>query len=614
VETTADESSQWNPTLVVETGRLALYFPSNAGKTVQQTIRYLYSTDPFDSSANGNWGGSLNTAKTGYSGISGIISVSGSQPIVTSPIAATTYQGRTVLAFRSYPSSGSNIEKAPILLLTQVASAASASDPSTSLTWVQTDTLETGSSGVGLATDQALLYLTSTTFPTATNDSPTPQIWSLSPSADGSGTWALGSQESVSGPGFSELWNIQDNPFESSLSAASVLNPFFINGRLSVVWAGGTGTSVVNEFDVQVADLKATVGTPSQQTLAGYSLDGNIDINGDGFRDVLLSDPSDAKEFVDNQYALFCGDYLNIASQVGTTGNDTLVGTSLADVIYSLGGNDLVQSNGGTDVIYTGSGDDQISITGNAFLRVDAGSGFDVLELAGDANQAYDFRLSITSPDYFAGTKLKDIELIDSRDYGANTLSFDQAAINAINPDRILFLTPDSSDTISLSSEFTRNSAFDTTFAGSLWSAYTAGSATTPTESSPALIYLLNPSGASASGWLTTNVTEASTASLSAKAVGPTAGVPALPAPSALIDSTRFGDGLSVLAYQANLGSSQQQFAIERQDGRRRQVVAYASSSANSTAEPGRHYDAIAGLLAFEVGELRKEITVPILA
>jgi hypothetical protein len=35
-----------------------------------------------------------------------------------------------------------------------------------------------------------------------------------------------------------------------------------------------------------------------------------------------------------------------------------LVGTSLADVIYSLGGNDLVQSNGGTDVIYTGSGEE----------------------------------------------------------------------------------------------------------------------------------------------------------------------------------------------------------------------------------------------------------------
>ena len=609
VVTTTGEMSQWNPTLVVEAGRLALYFPSNAGSTTNQTIRYLYSTDPFDSPSNGNWGGTLNAPKTGYSGISGTISDNLGTPSVTSPIAATTYQGRTVMAFRQQ---GSDATNGSILLLTQVASAATNLDPSTSLSWRQTDIGQSGVNGVGLATDQALLYLTRTTSQNGSVN-PEPYVWTLVPNSGGSGTWSLGSQVSVDGSDSPVFFNPDRNPFINSLSLANTLTPFVLNGKLMASWSGGYGSGVGQENEVQLAELNLTIGTPSQQTLAGYSLDANIDINGDGFRDVLLSDPSDAKEFVDNQYALFGGDYLNIASQVGTTGNDTLVGTSLADVIYSLGGNDLVQSNGGTDVIYTGSGDDQISITGNAFLRIDAGSGFDVLELAGAASQAYDFRLSIGGPDYFAGTKLKDIELIDSRDYGANTLSFDQAAINAINPDRILFLTPDSSDTIALSSEFTRNSTFDTTYAGSLWSAYTAGSATTPTESSPALIYVLNPSGASASHWLTTNVTEASTASLSAKAAGPTAGVSALPSPSPLIDSTRFGEGLSLLAYQANPGSSQQLFAIERQDGRRRQVVAYASSSANSTAEPGRHYDAIAGLLAFEVGELRKEITVPIL-
>ena len=618
VKTTADESSQWNPTLVVEAGRLALYFPSNSGKTVQQNIRYLYSTDPFDTTSYGNWGGAVNSSKTGYSGISGTISLDGTttQPIVTSPIAATTYEGRTVLAFRSYPSSGSNLQNGHILLLTQVASAATASDPSTSLNWVQTDTLETASYGVGLATDQALLYLTSTSFPNQLTDSPAPQIWSLSPSTDGSGKWALGSQESVDGPGFPERNYLQNNPFESSLQLGPVLNPFFVNGKLSVVWAGGTGSTVINDYDVLVADLKTTVGTPSQQTLAGYSLDGNIDINGDGFRDVLLSDPSDAKEFVNNQYALFGGDYLNIASQVGTTGDDELVGTSLADVIYSIGGSDSVLSNGGADVIYTGAGDDQISITGNAFLRIDAGSGFDVLQLAGSANQAYDFRLNVTSPVYFAGTKLKDIELIDSRDYGANTLSFDEAAVNAINADRILFVTPDSADSIQLSSAFQRNSAFDTTFGGSLWSAYAAGTATTPAQSSPALLYVLNPSGASATDWLSQNVLPIDGASrLSASAGGQNVGsAVVVPSATALIGSSPFGDGLSLLAYQVNPQAGEARFAIERFDGRQRQVVSYASSSANSTAEPGRHYDPIAGLLAFEVGELRKEITVPILA
>jgi hypothetical protein len=270
---------------------LALYFPSNAGSTVQQNIRYLYSTDPFDSSNYGNWGGSVNSSKTGYSGISGAIKVSGTSPIVTSPIAATTYQGRTVLAFRSYVSgSGSNVDNGDILLLTQVATAATASDASTTISWVQTNTNQSNSNGVGLATDQALLYLTSTTYPTFNVGNPSPEIWSLAPSSAGSGQWTLGTEESVSGPGFAASFYNIDNPFMDTLHLSSVLNPFLLNGKLMAAWSGGYGSNIGNTFDVQLAELNTTIGTPSQQTLAGYSLDGNIDINGDGFRDVLLSD------------------------------------------------------------------------------------------------------------------------------------------------------------------------------------------------------------------------------------------------------------------------------------------------------------------------------------
>lgn len=75
-----------------------------------------------------------------------------------------------------------------------------------------------------------------------------------------------------------------------------------------------------------------------------------------------------------------------------------------------------------------------------------------------------------------------------------------------------------------------------------------------------------------------------------------------------------FGDGLSLLATKANPLSGEARFAIERQDGRQRQVVLYATSSLNSTAEPGRHYNPIAGVLVLEQGELRKELTVPLLA
>ncbi|MFN9916776.1 MAG: hypothetical protein ACK53L_29580, partial [Pirellulaceae bacterium] len=219
-----------------------------------------------------------------------------------------------------------------------------------------------------------------------------------------------------------------------------------------------------------------------------------IDNNGDGFADSLISDPSDPAKAVNNQYVLFGGDWWNLATQVGTTGDDVITGSPLADVIYTIQGADRVQSNGGADVILTADGDDTVAILDNRFLRIDAGSGFDQLRLEGLLNQAYDFRLNVASPEYYVGTKLQGFELISSLDYGANTLYFDREAVNAFNANRFLFLTPDAHDRIELSSEFQRNSNFDTAFAGLLCNAFTAGSAQdTPSADSPALVFVLNP-------------------------------------------------------------------------------------------------------------------------
>ena len=306
---------------------------------------------------------------------------------------------------------------------------------------------------------------------------------------------------------------------------------------------------------------------------------------------------------------------------MGTTGNDTLIGTPLADVIYTLSGADEVISNGGADVIYTGSGDDQISIVGPGFIRIDAGSGFDVLQLEGLANQSYDFRLNVSTPEYFAGTKLRDVELITSRDFGANTLYFDPEAINAINPDRILFLTPDASDTIILSQEFEANPSFNTTYAGSLWTAYAAGVQTTPTDSSPALIYVLNPSGASASDWLAAHVlitdTPAEPVATSLqyrKAVTGATESSGAAVTGSQSNTTSFGTGLNVTAYTATSSSRFARFSITREDASSNQVVTYTTSSQNAIAEAGADHSVAAGQFVFGVGETNKEVWVPFFA
>jgi hypothetical protein len=305
-----------------------------------------------------------------------------------------------------------------------------------------------------------------------------------------------------------------------------------------------------------------------------------------------------------------------------------LIGTSLADVIYSISGSDVVLSKGGADVIYTGSGNDQISILDNSFVRIDAGSGFDQLLLEGLADQDYDFRINVPKPatpsstQYFVGTKLRDIELISSQDYGANAISLDAAAVNAINPDRVLFLVPDSADSINLTSEFERSSAFDTSYAGGLWYAYVAGP-NISTSSNPTLVYVRVPVGESASDWLASQVTlggqnvSARSSNVSLLSISDTSSSapPALgaaPTPSTVAGSSSFGDGLTVTAFKTNAQSAIASFQISRSDVSKSQLISYVSSSLNSSAEPGRHYTPVAGLLRLEAGQVSADVSVPI--
>ena len=947
------EYTSSSPTLVAEAGRLALYFPSSDYPSV---LRYLYSNDPDNSgsssNAYGNWGGSPDTTSGGYSGGSGKTGYK-----VSGPIAATTFHGSTVLAFRGIPDSGA-VSLEDIFLLTQDSRDPTAANPSPLLNWKLTDTGISNVNGVALTSDQSLLYLTSSS--SYGSSSPSSFVLSLRPNTDGS--WSSDPQQTLGGnPSIANGIYDLHTPLATTIGYSyGVVNPFLSGGQLMAAWTDSS-------YKIQVADLDATITSPSQQSLAGYSIDGNIDINGDGFKDVLISDPSDPSKSVNNQYALFGGDYLNIASQVGTPGDDVMIGTPLADVIYTLQGADQVKSNGGKDVIYTGAGDDSISINDYAFIRIDAGAGFNSLQLEGNVDQSYNFvgtgldaplwapvsnggssnqspamvrdgntiymarcgldsylywtqstdggqswadwqqlpavitsnntpslaiaggdlylayvgqnqsvyitqydgyshrwnddpvnlyqdiqyspptatkvkngsgqlaaiaetvngaeglaiyyvdatssnifrqynngygggfvdlynpyywetadldftssgplavtefdgstymaqmdnqwlytsiyspggndpaissnwnyitlknignssGISLSSipkavgeassglllnttdiasnqqvtylladaipgstfkpfnsrpfgsatanqqtasilsipakansqsvlleavadasradtvsvsiynsinpdPGIFCGTQLKNIQLINSIDYGANTLVFNAAAVNTINPDRVLFLTPDAHDFIGLSDEFSRNQSFDMSSGGSLWYTYTAGPAVSST-SNPTLVYVRVPQGNIASTWLSSQVSVGSpvfgvqTPALIAttRAAGESESVASNPvpaesfsspdavslSPSLVAGNTIFGDGLTITAYRTTPGSGVARFRIGRTDVSRSQIVSYVSSTRNSSAEPGSHYTPVAGLVRLEVGQAQADIAVPI--
>ena len=603
------------PALIGETGRLAMYFPSYTG-TFNSTsafsgyttydVNYLYSSNP-SASGGASWGSSATgaTSNSQFSGVAGTLQfldqntdtatnfLSGSQ------IAAVSFQGKTVLAFAGQGGgAGSD-------WVIRVATAPSPEfEPGAEFESFSTAQLNLDSPdgvGVGLTTDQASLFVAATASNSEVVNSyngqtkywTTSDLLSLRPQPGTKGAY-IGYKESQT----------NSNNFESNgvppLNAA--LSPAMYMQGGKVMLAGNT----YGFNKIEVAPVDAVFGQAAQQSLSGFSIGGNIDNNGDGFTDLLISDPSDPAMNLDNQYVLFGGDYLDIASQVGTGGDDTLIGTPMADVIYTLQGADQVISNGGADVIYSGSGNDQIAISDPSFLRTDAGSGFDQLLLQGLANQNWDFRLSTPSQDtIYAGTQLKNIELISSLGYGANTLTFDPAAVNAINPDRVLFLALDSSDNAVLSG-FHRNQNFDTSYQGQLWHAYATGHQESPTDSNPALVYVLNPANVT---------TKLLNSTLGAQpSIGRSA--PPIPVSSPIASVVSLGDGLQLVGYKTTTDSSYVYYAIQRSlaQASQRAVFTYASTSINSAnLNLGPDASGVAGLIVMEQGVTEAFISVPLI-
>ena len=623
-----------SPTLVANHGRLTLITPANDPATGNAAILLASSSNP-EAGANSAWGSSFDADSNGFSGEATalLVQAPGSQAnqLASSltPVAATVFQGRTVLAYASAASGLSGV----VLATEPLGSAGLNPSMPYSLATTSIGSGGVKVNGVSLATDQALLYLAHTQNKserrTATDGSTTITTYystaylsGFSPGPDftlNPGAWEQQTTSEIEGVPKLGSWqsdNTNKNVYLFGNSKYTFPSSFGLALQQGSLLGWGLGS----------AELNTTITAPTQVSLAGYSIDGGIDINGDGFRDLLVSDPSDPSRAVDNQYALFGGDYLNIATKVGTTGDDVIAGTVLSDVIYTLSGADEVRSNGGRDVILTADGDDRVAIADSRFLRIDAGGGFDELLLAGLLDQAYDFRLNVPEPEYFPGTRLQNVELIDSRDYGANTLSFDAAAVSAFNSNRFLFLTPDASDSIWLTSDFQRNSNFDTRFGGLLWNAFTAASDTvTPSQANPAVVYLLNPEPLNSS-WL-----DAGASGPGVRIQDPGSTMPsgardyALAARGASADApdeggavaanqgttTTFGRGLAVTASSGSSRDGFSRFIVSRQDPSSIQVVVYGTNPLNSRAVPGRDHPLATGTLVFQPGETSKEITVP---
>lgn len=186
--------------------------------------------------------------------------------------------------------------------------------------------------------------------------------------------------------------------------------------------------------------------------LAGSSVAAAGDIDGDGFADIVIGAPLSAGDGgaspgSGSGYVVLGRNFTGSVTHPGGDGNDTLIGTILADDMVGGRGNDTLYSFGGADALIGGAGDDRIHIVDTGFLRVDGGSGFDTLALDG-AGLALDLT---TIPN----TRVQGIERIDITGSGHNVLK--------MSAQEVLRLS-DTSNTVTINGD-----------AGDIWNAVDTG-------------------------------------------------------------------------------------------------------------------------------------------
>jgi Ca2+-binding RTX toxin-like protein len=149
---------------------------------------------------------------------------------------------------------------------------------------------------------------------------------------------------------------------------------------------------------------------------SGVSVSGAGDVNGDGFADLLVgadgADPNGS--YSGSSYMVFGGNFTGAVTQLGSVGDDSLIGTATAERFVAGQGSDTLTSGGGADVLYGGAGDDLLQVADLSFQRADGGSGTDTLALVGGG-------LNLNLADF--RNQVFGIERIDLTGSGDNTLT-----------------------------------------------------------------------------------------------------------------------------------------------------------------------------------------------
>jgi hypothetical protein len=240
---------------------------------------------------------------------------------------------------------------------------------------------------------------------------------------------SVASAGDVNGDGLADL--IVSAPYSDPAAGADA-------GRSYVVY-GKASTTAVDLSVVAAGNGGFVINGQAAADESGISVASAGDVDGDGLSDLIVgawfNDPA-AGTNAGRSYVLLSsqigqGNFGAELTQVGTSGADTLTGTSAANRIAAGAGNDTITGAGGADVIYGGAGNDSIvlnasNIANLASSRIDGGLGRDTVLMASDVTGVLDLR-------GLNGQALKGIEMLDFDNGAANTLQFNNINLRGLH-------------------------------------------------------------------------------------------------------------------------------------------------------------------------------------